>query len=93
LANEFINKNVAFVYICINSEFDKWQKAVVDMKLNQNQYFLNEVESKVVKEKFQIQGLPTYFMINKKGEIIDKEAPRPSDILTKAKINELLNEK
>lgn len=93
LANEFINKNVAFVYICMNSEIDKWQKAVLDMKLNQNQYCLSDAESKVVRQKFQIQGLPTYFLINRKGEIVDKEAPRPSDILTKTKIIELLDEK
>lgn len=92
LAKEFENENVAFVYICMDSEFEKWKKSTTDLKLNQNQYFLNEVESKVLRQKFQIHGLPTYFIVNKKGEIVDKDAPRPSNPITKSKIIELVNE-
>ena len=76
----------------MDSEFEKWKKAVVDLELNQNQYFLNEVESKVMRQKFQIHGLPTYYIVNKKGEIVDKDAPRPSNPLTKTRILKLVNE-
>lgn len=92
LSKEFENQDVAFVYICMDSEFEKWKKAVVDLQLNQNQYFLNEVESKVMRQKFQIHGLPTYYIVNKKSEIVDKDAPRPSNPLTKTRILNLVDE-
>lgn len=92
LDEEFDDNKVAFVYICIDSEIEKWEKSIKDLKLNQNQYFLNELESKVMREKFQIHGLPTYYLINKKGEIVDKEATRPSDNWTKRKIEDLINQ-
>ncbi len=81
LDSEFENKNVAFVYVCLDSEIEKWEKAIIDLKLNKNQYLLNQAESKVIRENFQIHGLPTYFLINKNGEISDKNALRPSNKL------------
>jgi len=92
LDEQFDDKQVAFVYICMDSEIEKWEKSIKDLKLNQNQYFLNELESRVMREKFQIHGLPTYYLINKKGEIVDKEAPRPSYNWTKQKIESLINQ-
>jgi thiol-disulfide isomerase/thioredoxin len=93
LAGELEKQDVAFVFICIDSVYEKWEKTVVDLKLNLNQYFLNDLESKVLRQKFQIGGLPTYYLINKKGEIVDKEAPAPSSPITKTKIMELVSER
>lgn len=90
LDNFFNEKDVAFVYICMDSELEKWETSVKNLKLNRNQYFLNEVESKVFRQKFQIQGFPTYYLISKTGELIDKEAPRPSSEEIKEKMQELI---
>lgn len=90
LDNLFDNKEVAFVYVCMDSEIEKWKSSVRNLKLNQNQYFLNEIESRVFRQKFQIRGFPTYYLIDKTGELIDKEAPRPSSEDIKDKIQALI---
>jgi thiol-disulfide isomerase/thioredoxin len=90
LDDSFEDKDVAFVYVCLDSELEKWKASVKNLKLNSNQYFLNETESKVFRQKFQIPSLPTYYLIDKTGELIDKEAPRPSSEEIKEKIQELI---
>ncbi|MDJ1503392.1 TlpA disulfide reductase family protein [Xanthocytophaga agilis] len=92
LDESFDDKEVAFVYICMDSEIEKWKTAVKNLKLNQNQYFLNETESKVFRQKFQIQGFPTYYLINKTGELIDKDAPRPSSGNIKERIQKVIED-
>jgi len=90
LDNFFSDQDVAFVYVCMNSEIEKWKSSVKNLKLNQNQYFLNEVESKVFKQKFQIYGFPTYYLIDKTGQLVNKDAPRPSSEDIRDKIKSLL---
>ncbi|GHN01569.1 hypothetical protein WSM22_30580 [Cytophagales bacterium WSM2-2] len=90
LDNSFNDRDVAFVYVCMDSELEKWKTSVKNLKLNPNQYFLNETESKVFRQKFQIQGFPTYYLIDKTGELIDRDAPRPSSKEIKDKIETLI---
>ncbi len=87
----FDESKVAFVYVCMNSEMEKWQASVKNLKLNHNQYFLNETESKAFRKKLQIYSFPTYYLIDKKGEVVNNDAPRPSSELLKAKIQTLMN--
>ena len=44
-----------------------------------DQYLLSSDEYNVLSKLFNIQGVPTYVLINIKGNIIEKNAPRPSD--------------
>jgi len=62
------------------------------MKLKGNHYFLNQIQSDLFSNKFQTHGFPTYYLIDKKGQLVDSNAPRPSSKNVKYKIDELLNE-
>lgn len=92
LSDLFKDKNIEFVYICMDSERDKWDIALKTQNLDRNQYYLDKVQSAVFKNKFQIPHFPTYYLVNKKGLLVDKDAPRPSSSNIKDKIDKLLNE-
>ncbi|MCG1034778.1 TlpA family protein disulfide reductase [Polaribacter sargassicola] len=81
LEKEYHDKNIEFMSISIDKEKDheKWQKMIVDKELKGIQLFAdNNWESKFV-EDYMIKGIPRFILIDPKGNIINANAPRPSD--------------
>ncbi len=93
LHNEYKNKPVAFVNICISSDKKDWEQAVDNLNLKGENYFFNKENTQLLKEKLNtFTGIPHYILINKSGKIIDDDAPRPSsDNIIKEKLNKLLD--
>jgi thiol-disulfide isomerase/thioredoxin len=91
LQNEFKGQGVAFVYLCVKSKKDQWEEKIIDYKIKGDNYLLNDSQYDILSELFQITGIPHYVLINKKGDIVDKNAMRPSsgDALNKELIERL----
>ncbi len=51
---------------------------ITDYKIKGDNYLLNDSQYDILSEKFQISGIPHYVLVNEKGEIVDKNAQRPS---------------
>ncbi len=73
-------KNIVFLYISIDEDPTNWKNAVDALKLNNGDHGLSEGgwASKVC-QKYQIQSIPRYMIIDKNGTIVRPEAPRPSN--------------
>jgi len=56
-------------------------------------YFFNDAQTQILRDKLKFEGYPTYMIIDKNGKLIDKNAARPSsnEILRK-RLNELITE-
>lgn len=78
LHNYFDNKSVAFVYLCLESNKDDWEKIISKDYSKGDNYFFNKEESMLLRNELKFNGFPTYMIIDKKGEWISKNAPRPS---------------
>lgn len=93
LHNTYKNKPVAFVNICISSNKKDWEQAVKELNLQGENYFFNKEHSNLLKGKLNtFTGIPHYLLIDKSGNIIDDDAPRPSsDTIIKEKLNKLLD--
>lgn len=78
--NDKQKKQVVFLYISIDEVADNWKKAMIDMKLENgtNIHSLGGWESPAAKF-FKLQSIPRYMLMNKKGEMVDNNAKRPSD--------------
>jgi thiol-disulfide isomerase/thioredoxin len=78
--NEKQKKQVVFLYISIDEMAENWKKAMIDMKLENgtNIHSVGGWDSPAAKF-FKLQSIPRYMLMNKKGEIVDKDAKRPSD--------------
>ncbi len=78
---QYHNKNIQFVSVSIDKEkdFETWKTMVNDKELGGIQLFAdNDWNSKFVKD-YEIQGIPRFILIDPNGNIVDSNAPRPSD--------------
>jgi len=78
---QYEGKNIEFVSISIDAkkDYDKWKKLVTDQKLGGTQLIAdNDWNSKFVKD-YAIDGIPRFILVGPDGNIVNADAPRPSD--------------
>lgn len=93
LHNYFEGKPVAFVNLCMASKKDDWKKFIAQNHIKGDNYFFNEDETKLLREELKFHGYPTYMIMDQKGNLINKNAPRPSSgDEIKGVLNKLLEE-
>jgi thiol-disulfide isomerase/thioredoxin len=81
LEKEYHGKNIQFLSISIDTEdaYDKWKEMVKEKELGGIQLMAdNNWESKFV-EDYMIKGIPKFILLDTEGNIIEANAPRPSD--------------
>lgn len=73
-------KNIVFLYISIDKTEEIWKNAIEQNGLGEmkNGLVPGDWGSEIIKY-FQISSIPRYMLIDKKGNIIDLNAKRPSD--------------
>ncbi|PIF34331.1 thiol-disulfide isomerase/thioredoxin [Flavobacterium sp. 9] len=89
IEEQYKGKNIEFVSISIDAAKDrgKWSKFVTEKQLGGIQLLAeNEWESKFIRD-YNVQGIPTFILLDPNGNIISARAPTPSD----PKLIELLN--
>ncbi len=87
---DYKDKNVVFLALSMDENKMAWKKAMSAEALEEgskNFLVTKNFESDLAK-KFKIQSIPRYILIGKDGQIINDNAPRPSD----PKIRQLLDE-
>lgn len=75
-----LSDEVTFIYVCVKSKEEEWIELVVEEELK-GQHFLinNELVDKLLAElNIQVQGIPHYLIIDKKGKLVNSNAPKPS---------------
>ncbi|WP_417363672.1 TlpA family protein disulfide reductase [Galbibacter sp.] len=92
LIEVYQGKEVAFIYICIESEDDLWRRMVSDFNLGGGKhYLLNWEQSSYFRKDLDIPAIPEYILIDKDKNIVEKGRHlSPGAKLTKEKIDELL---
>lgn len=81
LESDYHGKKIAFVSMSIDpkEDFDKWQKMVKEKDLKGIQIFAdNDWKSEFVQE-YGIKGIPRFILVDQNGNILNADAPRPSD--------------
>ena len=86
LHNEF--KEVIFLYLSKDSNFESWIKANKYEKLETNSYFILNEKADYIK-KLEINFIPRYLIYNTESVLIDKNAPRPESPEIKSALNNL----
>lgn len=90
LEKEFMGKNIQFVSISVDKPeaHETWKKMVADEQLSGIQLYAdNNFESQFILD-YGINAIPRFILIDGAGNIVDADAPRPSD----PKIKELFTE-
>jgi thiol-disulfide isomerase/thioredoxin len=91
LSSHFAGQDVVFLNLCNRSDKKNWETLVKSENMAGDHYLLSTDEYNILSKLFNITGVPTYTLIDKGGNIINKNAPRPSDgQMTIAAIDKLL---
>lgn len=88
LMQEFKGKDVAFVFLCVDSQEDVWKSTISRMSLEGQHYFLSKKQSSELRFIYNIQGIPHYILYSKNGDLFERSTLRPGEV--KDKINKLL---
>lgn len=86
LKRKFEGKGVNFIYLSIDKDLAAWKKASAYISLEKS-YVINKASESDIVKQFSIGEIPRYIIFNKKGEVIQLNAPRPGS----PEIEELLN--
>ncbi len=90
LQEEFIGEDLVFVYFCKpdNVNNDRAAFILAENNLSGEHYFLNFYQAVELEKFLESSSLPRYLVIDKNGQVVDKDAPRPSS----QEIRQLLDE-
>ena len=86
--NDKEKKKVVFLYISIDEDLDAWKNAVQQLKLDNGE----NGHSIPAAQKYQVNSIPRYMIIDKNGNIVNPNAPRPSDPSALELLKKLMNE-
>jgi thiol-disulfide isomerase/thioredoxin len=90
LMKDYKNKNVAFVYICLDSEEKNWKSIISKNAIGGIHLLLNKKQSTDFREVFGIKGVPHYILFNKNGNLSENGTLPPMEI--KDKLDNLLKQ-
>lgn len=90
LYQDYLGKDVSFIYLCTGSSPEKWKTIIADLKIEGDHYYLNEDQYSILQERFQIQGIPRYMVFDKTGVITNNDAPKPSSSEIRVLLDKML---
>jgi len=72
-------KQITFLYISIDANEEAWKKAITDLGMEGQMLISPGNWSSKVCSYFQINSIPRYMIMDKKGNVVDFNAKRPAD--------------
>jgi len=78
LQKDFKGKNIVFVSISLDDNKAAWEKMVKEKQMKGVQLYGEGAWKSFPATSYQIKGIPTFFLVDAKGNIIKPNAPRPS---------------
>ena len=88
------NQDVAFVYLSIDKDKNKWLKASRDEKIDtyEHNYLILNHNAANLENKLKIQRIPRYLIYDRKGQLINHDAPNPETNEIIVLLNSLIGE-
>lgn len=85
-------KQIVFLYISIDADQAAWKKAITDMGIEGEKVISPGNWQSKACSFFQINSIPRYMIMNKKGVIVDFNAKRPADPAVLEELRQLAGE-
>jgi len=61
---------IEFIYLCYQSKEELWKPTISQFKVEGKHYFVERGNDKGLFEQLNLEGFPTYVIVNKKGDIV-----------------------
>lgn len=93
LRRDFKDK-VSFVYLSIDQKYVSWEIASRAEKLldYNNTYLMTDPRGAALIKKINLESIPRYLVYNKKGQLVNANAPGPQEIEARRLLNKLVAE-
>jgi thiol-disulfide isomerase/thioredoxin len=75
----FPPEDFVLINLCVDTPKDRWKATISEKQLRGYQYLLNDRQYKQLQVLFRIEGIPHYVLIDRKGNIVNEDAPVPGD--------------
>lgn len=79
LQQTYKGQPITFVSISVDRDKEAWKAMVKDDKLSGIHLYASPETKELFKELYDLRSIPRYMLIDAKGNIIDANAPMPSD--------------
>lgn len=77
LTEEFKSENIAFIYLSIDENKEKWKKKITSLSVGSNAHHFRFADGLNFIKEVGIPSVPRYILIGADGQIISFNAPRP----------------
>lgn len=86
------NANIVFIGVSVDKgkDMQKWKEFLVREKLPGIQIFAGDEASEKLMKPYKISGIPRFILVDKNGNLISANAPRPSSPDIRAVLNDVL---
>ena len=88
---QFEYRDIAFVFISTDSDNKAWTTAIQEEGIKKSSYRILNPDSKFLQD-INLRYIPRYLIFDRKGNLINTNAPRPSTDDIGSLITRLLNE-
>lgn len=78
--SEQSGKKIKFISLSIDDKFAKWQKFVAGEKSSCEQFFMEPADGARFLSHLRVFGVPRFILVGPDKRIVDKDAPRPTEI-------------
>jgi thiol-disulfide isomerase/thioredoxin len=94
LKTQFAGLGIEFICISIDETFTDWQSANAKENLDYytNSYIINNPRNSAIIKQIKLTSIPRYLIYNKKGNLLNADAPAPGDPALLSLLNKLLKE-
>lgn len=94
LKEMYKGKDVVFVYLAYNDTKSSWKKAVKQEGLAEieNNFIITNSKNSKTLETIKLELIPRYIIFDKQGNLVEMNAPRPSDEQATIIINKYLKQ-
>jgi len=75
----FKDEKITFLFLGNQCKEDAWKAAIANYNLTGEHILLNQEQFAQLSKKFDINGIPHYVIIDRKGRVVSKDANRPSN--------------
>ena len=72
-------KDVVFLYLGVSCTEESWKNTIKTKEIKGEHYLLSQDEYTLLGDRFQISGIPRYLLVDKKGNVVNENAPRPGE--------------
>jgi len=91
LEQDFSDKKIHFLYLSMDRDLVQWKLKSADINLiEKDSYVFENFKNQSFLEKYKVESIPRYIMINQKGSVVNADAPAPDDPALKKMIEENL---